>query len=657
MSLLFSSIIKQFIFTKLKSFLVVITSLALFACSENKSTQKNAVILDNASPVASAGADQTAPLGIAINLNGDASYDPESDVIYYLWQILSTPEASNASLNNENIVNPSFVADIAGEYVLELSVHDGNSTNTDQIIIITSTENIAPISNAGDDIAIAEMGTVTLSGLNSFDNNLDPLSYSWSLISTPEGSTASLNDDTSSTPSFFAEKEGEYTISLIVNDGFLNSNEDTVIVRYQDINQTPTAVAGDDQTVSFETIQLDGSRSADANFDTLTYTWTLVSRPEESTVSLSNDTIVNPSFFPDFVGSYVWSLIVNDGTTNSIADTVAITVLPENEAPIADAGASQSVSIKDVTLDGSNSNDPDGDTLTYSWSLVSRPTGSNASLSVPTAEQPNFTVDIEGPYQLSLVVSDGQLNSEADQVIITYTVPRPSDDLLDDFSGSGALTGVVTNNASALPNVSKSEGRYRAFLDNNNDNITLHFNEDQGRLDAWETRFPFEFIARNIGIGSVSNSQTPHAFTSSAYNFSGVQVHVQNLDSANSSHVVVGHRGTEASFTIEGKNTVNGTSRVNDIGTNTVPNTRADIRIVGDTNGDITVYWQLPNFDVNSTESDDWNLYGATGELPGEAPNYGSTGSRVYIGLITYAFGSRGIPFIGTCDSVELIEN
>jgi len=221
----------------------------------------------------------------------------------------------------------------------------------------------------------------------------------------------------------------------------------------------------------------------------------------------------------------------------------------------------------------------------------------------------------------------------------------------DDFDGNGALVDYVTNNASALPQVTQSENRYHALLADNSNNVTLHFNEDQGRLDAKLLEFPFEFIARNIGIGTVEDSQTAPTSANGPYIFSGVQVHVEDFNSINSSHVVVGHRGPNG-FTIEGKNTLDGNSSVNDIGENTVPSGRADIRIVGNEDKTLTVHWQLPNLN-HQTDSDSWTLYRDTGNLPGTAPNYGDS---VYVGLITYAFGSTGVPFVGTCDAIQIVD-
>ncbi len=229
--------------------------------------------------------------------------------------------------------------------------------------------------------------------------------------------------------------------------------------------------------------------------------------------------------------------------------------------------------------------------------------------------------------------------------------PENDSSFIDAFNGSGDLVDYETNNASVLPDVTMFSGRYHASLTDNMDNKTLHFNQEQGRIDAKLVTFPFEFIARNIGIGTIANSQIAPEPNNNPYIFSGIQVHVKDFNSINSSHVVVGHRGPTG-YTIEGKNTVNGNSSVNDIGANTVPNGKADIKIEGDNNHTLKVYWQTPNTSGN-TSSDNWILYNSTGDLPGTAPLYDN---EVYIGLITYAFGNNGVPFVGTCDAIEIIK-
>lgn len=222
---------------------------------------------------------------------------------------------------------------------------------------------------------------------------------------------------------------------------------------------------------------------------------------------------------------------------------------------------------------------------------------------------------------------------------------------IDSFDADGPLLDFVTNNASALPNVSSFSGRYTAILEDNTNNVTLHFHEDQGRIDAKLISFPFEFIARNIGIGTLEDSQIAPTAANNPFIFSGIQVHDIDFNSINSSHVVLGHRGGTG-FTIEGKNTVNGQSSVNDIGQNTIPNGRGDIRIVGNEDNTLTVYWQTPNLEYATTD-DTWALYRDSGNLPGTSPVYDS---EVYIGLITYAYGTKGVPFVGTCDAIQIMD-
>lgn len=106
---------------------------------------------------------------------------------------------------------------------------------------------------------------------------------------------------------------------------------------------------------------------------------------------------------------------VTDNPDNS-SDNVVVS----NNAPVANAGAVQTVSTgSTVTLDGSASLDADGDPLTYAWSMSSKPDGSSALLSNELTSAASFIADVDGDYVITLVVNDGQASSPADSVTIT----------------------------------------------------------------------------------------------------------------------------------------------------------------------------------------------------------------------------------------------
>ena len=190
----------------------------------------------------------------------------------------------------------------------------------------------------------------------------------------------------------------------------------------------PVADAGADQAVYVNNmVRLDGSHSSDADGDSLIFHWSIVSKPSGSSAMLSNSQAVKPTFDVDVAGTYTVQLIVNDGTVNSAPDTVTIST--ENSAPVSDAGADQSILVHDtVQLDGSASSDIDGNILTFNWSIVSKPSGSNATLSDTKDVKPVFVVDVTGNYTVRLIVNDGTANSAPDMVTISTQNSAPVGD-------------------------------------------------------------------------------------------------------------------------------------------------------------------------------------------------------------------------------------
>jgi chitodextrinase len=157
---------------------------------------------------------------------------------------------------------------------------------------------------------------VTLDGSGSTSSSEAPLRYHWTSLS---GIT--LSDTTAVRPTFTSPSSvGAYRFVLVVSEGALASVMDEVVVRVLD---RPLALAGADQAVANGTpVTLDGSGSISPYGSSLRYHWRSLSG-----ITLSDTTAVRPTFgSPSSAGAYRFSLVVSDGTRQSLADEVVVTV-------------------------------------------------------------------------------------------------------------------------------------------------------------------------------------------------------------------------------------------------------------------------------------------------------------------------------------------
>jgi len=100
-------------------------------------------------------------------------------------------------------------------------------TSSDTVTITAS--NTQPVADAGADQEVVVGDTVLLDGSASHDADGDSISLDWDFISLPPGSsTEFLYDDTVS-PSFIADRAGEFIIRLNVSDG-TDSSADVVTI-------------------------------------------------------------------------------------------------------------------------------------------------------------------------------------------------------------------------------------------------------------------------------------------------------------------------------------------------------------------------------------------------------------------------------------------
>ena len=259
----------------------------------------------NSPPVADAGPSQTVALGSTVTLNGGGSSDVDGNALTYAWTLVSRPTGSVAALGNPTTVSPTFVADKPGTYVAQLVVNDGQVSSGPSTVHI-STRNSAPVANAGSGGVVATGSIIHLDGSKSTDVDGDPLTYSWTFNSLPNGSVAKLSDASAVNPTFTADAPGTYIVQLVVNDGLADSAAATATFSTSTA-RAPTANAGLNQTVKHgATVTLDGSGTDPQNLP-LTFRWSFTTKPAGSAAVLSNAGAAKPTFVADVPGTYIVS--------------------------------------------------------------------------------------------------------------------------------------------------------------------------------------------------------------------------------------------------------------------------------------------------------------------------------------------------------------
>jgi hypothetical protein len=164
-----------------------------------------------------------------------------------------------------------------------------------------------------------------------------------------------------------------------------------------------------------------------------------------------------------FLGLASFLVACGSGREN-VAPTAAITTAATEDVPLNAV----------VVVDGSGSTDPEGAALIYAWRLTSKPPGSTADMTDPTAKRGDFTADMPGDYQVELVVNDGMQDSKPTTITIavvrsapTVTISSPEDNQV--FSSTTvAVIGTVDDPGAAITvngnAVANSAGNYTTNL-------------------------------------------------------------------------------------------------------------------------------------------------------------------------------------------------
>ena len=308
-----------------------------------------------------------------------------------------------------------------------------------------------PNADAGSNRDYPEDASVTLDGSGSSDPLERSLNYKWEQV---DGSpTVSLSGANSKTATFTAPditgEEKCLTFRLTVTDAEGDKNSDEVRICITSTNVGPVALLANEylNVDGGEEVTIDGSASYDTDGSIVSYAWGIIGGNSTITGALrgvlSAATGSTVSFdAPNVEGHLEIQLTVtdNEGATATQQMTLSISAIDEsgdNESPTADAGDDQNVKTGDkVTLDGSQSFDPDGEIAGYAWELSSD--GADVTINNTAQAQASFIAPLvteSTEFTFKLTVTDDEGASSFDSVTIMVEENQEASDV----NGNGML--------------------------------------------------------------------------------------------------------------------------------------------------------------------------------------------------------------------------
>ncbi len=356
--------------------------------------------------------------------------DPEGDSLSYTW----SGSGTFSSPSSEDSVWRAPAAQTTEQtYALKLSVSDGRLTCSDSVDIIvranqppsvTITAPTAPIQpvNGGD--------TVSLKAIAS-DPEGDSLSYLWSATGNAGSFDNASSRNTDWTAPDAQPTNQAYTLTLTVSDTRLSKTatvDITVLGVVEPANTAPeVTILTPSQTVDVgETIDL-AATGDDLEDDVLTYLWSASGNIGSfGDPSDPNTSWTAPQTVQSTLSTYTVELELTATDQGDLTDTHSITITINRPPTVTVSASSQDINVGDIVTLQATASDPDGNSLSYSWSTSPSSSGSfDDSAEKDTSwKGPETVQSTLSTYEvtLTLTVSDSRLTGSDS---VTITINRP----------------------------------------------------------------------------------------------------------------------------------------------------------------------------------------------------------------------------------------
>ncbi len=379
----------------------------------------------NYPPVAVAGDNQMVSAGEIVTLDGSGSYDSDGTVIAYEWAQTS---GEPVSLSDYESAVVTFTApDTGGDLVFQLTVWDDEFEPDTDNVTVSVCGGLVSISEArsgGIGQCLSIQGVVTSPNFQSSNSEYTIQDESAGLVIFGYGTDLALNyGDEIFVTGITDEYNGKF--ELIVDNP-----ENITVIGPGSIPDPQVLTVGefiaDAENFESELVTLSGVSVISGNWpeEGSSENLTISDGSGETTMRIDSDTDIDGSLEPSWPvdvtgvgGQFDYSDPYDSGyqiLPRFVSDFEAST---GNLLPIANAGENQFVSGGDeVTLNGLNSYDPDGEIVGYVWTQTE---GTSVTLSDYEEPVVTFTAPMdEGLLVFNLEVFDDTGASNSDNVSI-----------------------------------------------------------------------------------------------------------------------------------------------------------------------------------------------------------------------------------------------
>ncbi len=349
----------------------------------------------------------------SVKLDGTGSSDADGKIVKYQWTQVTGPSTANLANATTSVATAGSL--IAGTYQFRLIVTDDKGATASSTIYVAVAAapvvNKKPVANAGSNKSYQVTTTsFTLDGSGSTDSDGKIAAYSWRQLSGPNTSVLATPTAVKTSVSKFAEGSYKYILTVTDDDGAKAADTVTISIIPAAVgvpsNQAPKALTDGNKQIRLpnNTVQVDGSKSTDADGRIASYQWSQVSGP--STATIASPKTAGTAIQNLKAGTYTFQLKVTDNGGLSATANLTVTVLAAYRGPVANAGADQTLRlpVSTASLNGSASTDPNGQSLTYSWKQISGPNAS--SIASAGAATTSVSGLLAGTYQYTLTVKN-----------------------------------------------------------------------------------------------------------------------------------------------------------------------------------------------------------------------------------------------------------